>query len=133
MPLSEHVIRHRVQFYETDAAGIVHFRWYLCYMEEAEHALWVAAGLDIAPTSEVTFPRVAVNCEFRRPLRFQDEFDILIRIASIEERRLSYAFTMTLEGLTVATGGMTIACVAPSASPHSIPFPTKLLDRFAVA
>ena len=38
----------RVQFAETDLAGIVHFSWMFRYMEEAEHALWRAAGLSIA-------------------------------------------------------------------------------------
>ena len=41
---SEHRMRRRVQFYETDAAGIVHFSWFYRYMEEAEHALWREAG-----------------------------------------------------------------------------------------
>ena len=47
--VSEYRLRRRVQFYETDAAGIVHFSWFFRYMEEAEHALWREAGLSIAP------------------------------------------------------------------------------------
>ena len=43
--VSEYRLRRRVQFYETDAAGIVHFSWFFRYMEEAEHALWREAGL----------------------------------------------------------------------------------------
>ena len=42
-------LKRRVQFYETDAAGIVHFSTYFRYMEEAEHALWRDAGMSIAP------------------------------------------------------------------------------------
>ena len=34
----------RVQFHETDLAGLVHFSIFFRYMEEAEHALWRAAG-----------------------------------------------------------------------------------------
>ena len=45
---SEFRLRRRVQFYETDAAGMVHFSWFFRYMEEAEHALWREAGLSIA-------------------------------------------------------------------------------------
>ena len=48
-PCSEHTIRRRIFFYEVDSAGIVHFSNYFRYMEEAEHALWRAAGLSIAP------------------------------------------------------------------------------------
>ena len=45
---SEFRLKRRVHFYETDAAGIVHFSTYFRYMEEAEHALWRDAGLTIA-------------------------------------------------------------------------------------
>src|SRR5262245_24638607 len=69
-------LRRRVQFYETDVAGIVHFSWFFRYMEEAEHALWRQAGLRIHPDqSDIGWPRVAASFEFHRPLRFEDEFD----------------------------------------------------------
>ena len=35
-------------------AGVVHFSWFFRYMEEAEHALWRAAGLSVAPVGAVT-------------------------------------------------------------------------------
>ena len=38
-PVCEHRLVRRVQFYETDAGGIVHFSVYFRYMEEAEHEL----------------------------------------------------------------------------------------------
>ena len=44
--------RRRVQFAETDLAGLVHFSMFFRYMEEAEHALWRAAGLTIAKAGE---------------------------------------------------------------------------------
>ncbi len=44
----------RVQFAETDLAGIMHSSNFFRYMEEAEHALWRAAGPSIdSVTSEV--------------------------------------------------------------------------------
>ena len=74
---SEYRYRRRVQFHEMDAAGIVHFSWFFRYMEEAEHALWRAAGLSIAPPgSDIGFPRVAASFDYHRPLRFEDEFDV---------------------------------------------------------
>ena len=45
---SEYRLKRRVQFYETDMAGIVHFSWFFRYLEEAEHAMWREAGLSIA-------------------------------------------------------------------------------------
>ena len=45
MPVSEYRYHRRVQFADTDQAGVVHFSWFARYMEEAEHALWRAADL----------------------------------------------------------------------------------------
>jgi len=75
MAISEFRLTRRVHFHETDAAGIVHFSVFFRYMEEAEHAMWRAAGLRIAtPDAPIGFPRVATSFDFLKPLRFEDEF-----------------------------------------------------------
>jgi acyl-CoA thioester hydrolase len=108
----DYVLRRRVQFYETDVAGIVHFSWFFRYMEEAEHALWRAAGLSIhPPESDIGWPRVAASCDFHRPLRFEDEFDVAIRITEITRRTISYGCVMTQNSGKIATGTIQIACV----------------------
>ena len=95
----------RVQFAETDQAGIVHFSCYFLYMEEAEHALWRAAGLSIAaPDREVVFPRVAASAEYLSPLRFEDEIDVEVAVASIGRRSIRYACTITRGETRIATG-----------------------------
>ena len=101
----------RVQFAETDQAGIVHFSWYFRYMEEAEHALWRAAGLSIASAGHVVvFPRVAASFEYLAPLRFEDEFDVEIGIEAISRRSIRYACTIRRGDTMMATGSMTVAC-----------------------
>ena len=87
----EYRFRRRVQFYETDAAGVVHFSWYFRYMEEAEHALWREAGLSIHPPhGEIGFPRVSTSFEFHRALRFEQEFDVHVRVAAMTKRSIRY-------------------------------------------
>jgi acyl-CoA thioester hydrolase len=41
------ITTHRVEFFETDLAGIVHFANYYRFMEQAEHAFFRALGLKI--------------------------------------------------------------------------------------
>ena len=87
--ISQHRLRRRVNFYETDLAGIVHFSCFFRYMEEAEHALWREAGLTIARAGEETgFPRLAATCDFHAPLHFEDEFEVSVRVARITRRTL---------------------------------------------
>src|SRR5215471_10217042 len=106
-------LRRCVAFSETDAAGIVHFSTYFRFFEDAEHALWREAGLSIHPQqSEIGWPRVAASCEYRRPLRFEQEFEIAVAIAEITRRTIRYEGTITREGERVATATWKIACVA---------------------
>jgi YbgC/YbaW family acyl-CoA thioester hydrolase len=112
MPLSEYRLRRRVQFYETDVAGIVHFSWFYRYMEEAEHALWREAGLSIhPPDGDIGWPRVAASFDFHRALRFEDEFDVVLRIAELTPRRIRYRCVLLKDDTKIATGTMTVACV----------------------
>ena len=133
---SEYRLKRRVQFYETDAAGIVHFSWFFRYMEEAEHALWRQAGLSIAPPeAEIGWPRVAASFEFRRPLRFEDEFEVWLGVAAITEKTIRYACRMTMGDAQIATGSLTIACVnkRPQGAMKSIPIPADIAARFQIA
>jgi YbgC/YbaW family acyl-CoA thioester hydrolase len=136
MPLSEHRLRRRVQFHETDAAGIVHFSWFFRYMEEAEHALWREAGLSIHPSgAEIGWPRAAASFDFNRVLRFEDEFEIRLRIADMTRRTIRYSCLLTKDEAQVATGTMTIACVrkAPNEPMKAIDIPPEIAACFQVS
>ena len=129
-------LKRRVQFYETDAAGIVHFSTYFRYMEEAEHAMWRDAGMSIAPQgTEIGWPRVQVSFEYFRPLRFEEEFEAHIRIVEIAEKKIRYACSITSAGASVANGTMTIVCVArrPGEAMKSVSIPPEILARFQVS
>jgi YbgC/YbaW family acyl-CoA thioester hydrolase len=118
MAVTEYRYRRRVQFADTDMVGVVHFSWIARYMEEAEHALWRAAGLSIAqPGGTLVFPRVAVTIDFAAPLVFEDEFEVHVRVESMSRRTIRYAHTITRGSTVIATGTMTAACVSTNPPP----------------
>ena len=129
-------LKRRVLFYETDAAGIVHFSWFYRYLEEAEHALWREAGLSIAPRgADIGFPRVSASFDFRRPLYFEDEFEVAIEVAEITTKTIRYTATVSRDETEVATGSMTVACVRkiPGEPMKAIEIPREIATRFQVA
>jgi YbgC/YbaW family acyl-CoA thioester hydrolase len=133
VPLSEHRYTRRVQFAETDLAGMVHFSWYLRYMEEAEHAMWREAGLSIVPPdADIGFPRVAASIDFHAPLRFEDVFDVWIRIDAITRRTFRYAAEISRGDTKIASGTMTAVCVRKHPL-QAIDIPEDIARRFAVA
>ena len=106
----------RVQFAETDLAGIVHFSWMFRYMEEAEHAAWRAAGLSIAERgSALGWPRIAASFEFRNPLHFEDEFEVAVRLADVGSRSLQYEHTIVRGDVVIGSGRITTVCVQKAA------------------
>jgi acyl-CoA thioester hydrolase len=132
---SEYRLRRRVNFYETDCAGIVHFSWFFRYLEEAEHAMWRAAGLSIAAAAAgVGFPRVNASFDYHRPLRFEDEFDVLVRVAAIGQSSMRYHCLISMGGARVATGTTTVVCVVRAGDGFkAAPFPPEVISRFEVA
>ena len=128
--------RRRVQFAETDLAGLVHFSCFFRYMEEAEHALWRAAGLTIARAGETTgWPRLAATFDFRAPLRFEDEFDVGVRIANVTRRSLQYEFTLTKEEIVIGKGTITTSFVSktPGQPMASLDLPEDVIARLRAA
>ena len=133
--VSELRVTRRVQFAETDMAGVVHFSGYFRYMEEAEHALWRQAGLSVvSPGAEIAWPRVAASCEYRRPLRFEDEFEVRVRVAAMTAKTITFACLMMRDGEELARGQMTVACVrhVPGEPMKAVPIPADIAARFEV-
>jgi YbgC/YbaW family acyl-CoA thioester hydrolase len=135
---SEFKYHRRVQFAETDLAGIVHFSTIFRYMEEAEHAMWRAAGLTIAERGgDLGWPRLGAALEFRNPLRFEEEFEVWVRIASLKRRTIDYEFTLVRGKTVIAVGTMASVCVRkqPDGTMKATEIPadiTRKLQPFAV-
>jgi YbgC/YbaW family acyl-CoA thioester hydrolase len=132
----EYRFRRRVQFYETDAAGLVHFTWFFRYMEEAEHALWREAGLSIhPPDGDVGFPRVSTSFEFHRALRFEQEFDVHLRVTAMTKKSIRYACVLTDGDTTIATGTLVTVCVRrrPNEPMTVVEIPPAIAARIQVA
>jgi YbgC/YbaW family acyl-CoA thioester hydrolase len=110
------VMRHRVEFSETDMAGIIHYSSYFRYMEITEHAFLRSQGLSVAGTDVIGWPRVDVGCQFRAPLRFEDEVDVHLSIDELKDKSIRYSFTCRKVGtdseVIVATGHTVTVCVA---------------------
>ena len=133
MKTSSHRYRRRVEFADTDMEGVAHFSWIARYMEEAEHALWRAAGLSIVPEDKaIGFPRVAVSINFKAPLYFEDEFDVDVTVTAISRRSITYAHTISRGDAVIATGTMTAVCVKKTdGKMEASDLPSAILDRIA--
>src|ERR1700751_4778210 len=85
----------RVEFSETDMAGIVHYSNFFKYMETAEHGFFRLLGYSVVMDHfevPVGWPRVHAECDYRQPLRFEDEVEIHMLVSEKKSKSLSYLF-----------------------------------------
>ena len=99
---------HRVHYYETDKMAVVHHSNYIRWMEEARVAYLddIGAGFAGLEARGVISPVIGVECQYRRPCRFDDRVRIEVRITEFRGVRLRVAYEMFNEttGQLAATG-----------------------------
>ncbi len=124
---NEFVMTRRVQFSEVDRAGVLYFAHYYRFMEEAEHAFWRSIGISVVTEidgCEISWPRVSTSCEHFAPVRFEDELELVLKVAKLSDRSVGYEVEFMCDGRRIALGRMTaVFCTvgAGGFQPVSIP------------
>lgn len=128
------VARRRVEFADTDAAGIVHFSRFFVFMEWAEHEFLRSLGLSVHHHDDegvISWPRVSARCDYRRPARFEDVLEFSLLIRRLGDRSVTYSFEISLGGQSIAMGEVTAVCcrLKPGQAPFSIAIPAWIANK----
>ena len=136
----EYTTTKKIEFSETDMAGLVHFSNYFRYMEVAERDFFESLGLKLiqsAPNDLVGYPRTRAECKFSAPLRFGDTVKIHLAIKSLKDRSIDYQFRLYKlsneeeSDEEVAKGHLTTIYteLMPDGSLQSRPLPPEILEK----
>jgi len=134
----EFKLTRRVEFAETDMAGIVHFANFFRMMEVTEHAFFRSLGFTIhghEPGVTIGWPRVSATCDYRAPLRFEEEVEIHLTVAEVRTRSIRYQFTFRKVGsaIEVARGQLSAVCASvEKATGKLVPMPIPNAIRDAI-
>lgn len=116
-------------------AGIVHFANFFRYMEATEHAFFRSLGFSVHPREAEEgsgWPRVRATCEYRSPLRFEDEVEIMLTVRERKTRSMTYDFAFRkLDGTAVADGTLTVVYVtrdAETGKMKAVPIPEAIAN-----
>ena len=137
----EFKVVRRVEFSETDMAGIVHYSNFFRYMESAEHQFFRSLGFSVVTRQvdpPVGWPRVHAECDYTHPLRFEDEVEIHMRVIEKKSKSLTYEFRFRKLNadppVEVARGSLTVVCVMHhSGGMTSATIPKAIADKIEVA
>ena len=128
--------QRRIEFRDTDAAGIAHFSVFFTWMESAEHELLRDLGLSVVTADEqgiITWPRVAVRCDYQSAVRFEDLLEIEVRVIRLGAKSVTYGFRFASAGTPVAAGEVTAVCcrIAADGKLQSIAIPETMRQALA--
>jgi acyl-CoA thioester hydrolase len=121
--LSEHEIKFRVRYPETDGMGVVHHSRFFQYFEMGRVELLRASGISYAQLEMegVLFVVVKVECRYKAPARYDDELTLLTKIVRKTHVRIDHEYVLKRENTVVALGSTTIACVDRQGNLREIP------------
>jgi acyl-CoA thioester hydrolase len=138
-------LEKRVEFCETDAAGIAHFSSLAVYMEQAEHALFRSLGLSVFPHGhlakpdnykmelDVTWPRVHVRLDFLGPARFEEILKIEVVVAKLGDSSVTFEHNIHGPKHPVARGtSISVCCKIDRSDSHELikqPIPLLIRDK----
>lgn len=97
-------IKRRVEWMDTDAAGIWHHSTVIRWAEDAEAELHRQLGI-VQRTFGAT-PRVNIEFNYGVPLRFDDQVDVVISVVALGNTSITYQIDVDRDGESIAKGKM---------------------------
>ncbi len=131
----------RIEFCNTDAAGIAHFSAFFPMMESAEHELLRSLGVSVLSRHQAgaqkkeaapdpTWPRVAASCDFCAPAYFEDILTIDVDVARIGSTSVEYQFRFRRDDVLIASGKISsVCCVLSESGLKKVPIPESVRQR----
>ena len=125
----------RIEFRETDMAGIVHFSNFFVYMEQAEHEFLRSLGLGVIceiDGQNISWPRVNATCNYRNAIRFEEMINVVVSIQRIGGKSITYGFDFFRDETPVADGTITVVCCKfehGGPKPESMAIPDGFVEK----
>jgi acyl-CoA thioester hydrolase len=121
-PLS-HTHPLRVRYTEVDSMGYLHHSRYLQYFEIGRIELLRSRGVSYADMERdgVFFVVVKAQLAYKRPARYDDLVDLTTTETRRTHVKIEHDYELRRDGVLLATGTTTIACVDRDGRPRQIP------------
>src|SRR5262249_37762249 len=113
----------RVRYAETDRMGLLHHANYLVYFEQGRTELLRTLGLAYKDLEDQGYLLVITRAEvkYRSPARYDDLLTLRTTVVRTTGVRIDHQSQLLLDGVVVAEGGNTLACVDREGRPQVLP------------
>ena len=120
--------KRRAYYYETDKMGIVHHSNYVRILEESRVDLMTKAGLPFTMVEQMglMIPVLAVQLEYKFPLRFDDEFEVICRLTDFNGCKFSVKYEVN----NLTTGKLALTAETKHCFTDENLMPLRLKKKF---
>lgn len=137
----------RVEFSDTDMAGIAHFSNFFRWMESAEHEFFRSLGVTVHGEVDglsFGFVRVHASCDYAKPVRYHDLLGIDLEVTAKNAKAFAYDFVFRIAedartgepGGSVARGRLEVVCVTRHPGEErlrAVDVPPTIVERLAAS
>ena len=118
-----HEIAVRVRYAETDRMGLLHHANYFVYFEMGRTEMLRHRGVSYREVEDSGHFLVIVDlgCKYKRPARYDDLLTIRTTVTRVTHVKIVHAYQVLRDGLLLAEGHSTLACVDREGRPQVLP------------
>jgi acyl-CoA thioester hydrolase len=118
-----HDVTVRVRYAETDRMGLLHHANYFVYFEMARTEMLRRRGISYREIEDSGHLLVIIDigCKFKRPAHYDDLLTIRTKVAKVTHVKIVHHYEVLRDGVLLAEGHSTIACVDRQGRPQALP------------
>ena len=113
----------RVRYAETDRMGLLHHANYFVYFEMGRTELLRKRGLTYRDMEDAGSLLVIVDlgCKYKRPAYYDDLLTLRTTVERVTHVKVIHKYALLRDGLLLAEGHSTLACVDREGRPQALP------------
>src|SRR4029077_6329783 len=118
-----HELKVRVRYAETDRMGLLHHSNYFVYFELARTEMLRPPGSSYGDIDDAGhfLVIVEIGCKFKRPAHYDDVLTLRTTVARVTHVKIVHHYEVLRDGLLLAEGQSTLACVDREGRPQALP------------
>ena len=113
----------RVRYAETDRMGLLHHANYFVYFEMGRTELLRKRGMTYREMEDAGSLLVIVDlgCKYKRPAYYDDLLTLRTAVERVTHVKIVHKYELRRDGLLLAEGHSTLACVDREGRPQALP------------
>lgn len=116
-------IQRQVYYHHTDVGGVVYYKNYLCFVEEAIVDLFRAQGIVTGEYHDkgIRFATVHIDVRYKAPARYGDTVSVYPVLTRVGNSSLHFSVDIKRSGMLLVTAQLVWVCIGKDLQKTALP------------